>query len=213
MSSSGMVSPLSVDVERQVQQGPAGEAPSSKRRAFGLGFLSGGLACACIAAVAFANTGGGGHAQYLGKFTPGLLPPQARAPATARRSSVPLAALPGRRAPARGAPAQGVVPDKSNYKGNGEYLDAAGVAALPKASGDPARPGWNMGGDAMFFGEGMLKDQLVPEWEQSLEYTNWGSPLPTASGATVQAYQASKERAKLEELESKSRYPYDFGPK
>ena len=50
----------------------------------------------------------------------------------------------------------------------------------------------------------------VGEWENSLEFDNWGNPLPTASAATVAAWKAAKNEEKMQELDNKSTYPYDL---
>jgi len=44
---------------------------------------------------------------------------------------------------------------------------------------------------------------------ESSEFDVWGTPLPTASAATVAAWKASKTDAKMKELENKSTFPYD----
>ena len=50
----------------------------------------------------------------------------------------------------------------------------------------------------------------VGEWENSLEFDNWGNPLPTASASTVAAWKAAKNDEKMQELDNKSTYPYDL---
>jgi hypothetical protein len=44
----------------------------------------------------------------------------------------------------------------------GKYLGDAAVKALPKAQQPSLMPGYNVFGDGMFFGEGMLKETLAP---------------------------------------------------
>ena len=79
------------------------------------------------------------------------------------------------------------------------------MKALPKAQQSSLMPGYNVFGDGMFFGEGLLKGDMIESWKPSIEFDNWGNPLPTASAATVQAWKASKKAEKLEELETVSR--------
>lgn len=98
----------------------------------------------------------------------------------------------------------------ATYNGNGKYLAPAAVEALPKPKASSLMPGYNVFGDGMFFGEDMLKNQMVGEWENSLEFDNWGNPLPTASAATVAAWKAAKNEEKMQELDNKSTYPYDL---
>lgn len=98
----------------------------------------------------------------------------------------------------------------ANYNGNGKYLGDAAMKALPKAQTSSLMPGYNVFGDGMFFGEGMLKGEMVESWSSSLEFDNWGNPLPTASAATVAAWKASKSAEKQQELSNKSTYPYDL---
>ena len=52
----------------------------------------------------------------------------------------------------------------SRYNGNGKFLDDAAVAALPKPESESLMPGYNVFGDAMFFGEGMLKGEMLESW-------------------------------------------------
>ena len=49
----------------------------------------------------------------------------------------------------------------------------------------------------------------LQEWKPSIEFDNWGNPLPTASQATVNAWKAAKDAAKQEELSNRSTFPYD----
>merc|ERR1719199_1164572 len=94
----------------------------------------------------------------------------------------------------------------SRYNGNGKFLDDAAVAALPKPESESLMPGYNVFGDAMFFGEGMLKGEMLDSWGE-LELDNWGNPLPNASEATIQKVNQAKVEAKMKELENKSTYP------
>ena len=50
---------------------------------------------------------------------------------------------------------------------------------------------------------------VLQGWKGSLEFDNWGTPLPTASQATVNAWKAAKKAAKEEELSNRSTFPYD----
>lgn len=97
----------------------------------------------------------------------------------------------------------------ATYNGNGKYLGPQAQAALPKPSQSSLMPGYNVFGDGFFFGEELLKEQLVEEWKPSIEFDNWGNPLPTASQATVNAWKAAKDAAKQEELSNRSTFPYD----
>jgi len=97
----------------------------------------------------------------------------------------------------------------ATYNGVGTYLGDAGINALPKAKEQSLMPGYNVFGDGMFFGEGMLKGDMLEAWSDSLEYDNWGTPLPTASAATVAAWKAGKNDLKMKELDNKSTFPYD----
>lgn len=47
------------------------------------------------------------------------------------------------------------------------------------------------------------------DWKESLEFDNWGNPLPTASQATVSAWKAAKQAEKEQEVSKGSTYPYD----
>jgi len=94
----------------------------------------------------------------------------------------------------------------SRYNGNGKFLDDAAVAALPKPESESLMPGYNVFGDAMFFGEGMLKGEMLESWGE-LELDNWGNPLPNASEATKAYVAKTKEEMKAKELSNKSTYP------
>jgi len=37
----------------------------------------------------------------------------------------------------------------------------------------------------MFFGEGMLKGEMLESWADDQQYDNWGTPLPTASAVCM----------------------------
>ena len=50
---------------------------------------------------------------------------------------------------------------------------------------------------------------VLQQWKPSIEFDNWGNPLPTASQATINAWKAAKQQAKMEELNSRSTFPYD----
>jgi len=106
---------------------------------------------------------------------------------------------------ARGAPPGSSL---ATYNGSGKYLNDAAIDALPKAQQNSLMPGYNVFGDGMFFGEGMLKGEMLEAFEaDGYEYDNWGTPLPTASEATKAAYAAGKQEAKLKELSNKSTFP------
>mmetsp|Transcript_59226 Transcript_59226/g.140873 ORF Transcript_59226/g.140873 Transcript_59226/m.140873 type:complete len:174 (+) Transcript_59226:72-593(+) len=96
---------------------------------------------------------------------------------------------------------------------------AASKAALPgkgqvgygKGRGLPeAREEYNFPGMNLLFGEGMLKNIMIPEWEDSMQVNEWGTPLPGASQATFDAYAAKKAEIKAKELANKSTYPDKF---
>jgi len=98
----------------------------------------------------------------------------------------------------------------ATYNGNGKYLTDEAVAALPKPEQGSLMPGYNVFGDGMFFGEGLLKGALVEQWQQEgIELDNWGNPLPTASEATKAMVAQAKAEAKAKELSNKSTFPYD----
>jgi hypothetical protein len=99
--------------------------------------------------------------------------------------------------PAPAAPAAPARGDASKYEG----------AGLPTSSVDPLIPGANVFGDAMWFGEGFIKND---DFAAGSEYDNWGKPLPTASEATKAAWAAAKQEAKLKEISNKSTFPYDI---
>ena len=50
---------------------------------------------------------------------------------------------------------------------------------------------------------------MEQEWKDSIEFDNWGNPLPTASQATINAWKEAKKADKLKELENTSTFPYD----
>ena len=54
----------------------------------------------------------------------------------------------------------------------------------------------------------ILNGRHQQEWQESLEFDNWGNPLPTASAATVAAWKASKKDDKMKELSNTATYPY-----
>jgi len=74
-----------------------------------------------------------------------------RAP-TAGRSSAPVPAFGGSKS------SSGTI---ATYNGSGNYLGDAAIKALPKANQQSLMPGYNIFGDGMFFGEGMLKGSMV----------------------------------------------------
>jgi len=110
---------------------------------------------------------------------------------------------------ARGAAAGPAGASLATYNGSGKYLNKEAIAALPKQQQSSLMPGYNVFGDGMFFGEGMLKGEMLESWANDQQYDNWGTPLPTASEATKAAYAAGKTAAKMKELENTSTYPYD----
>ena len=88
-------------------------------------------------------------------------------PVRGRQGSVPRGRQASAAAPARSAAGPAVGGSKmdsgslATYNGNGKYLAPAAVEALPKPKASSLMPGYNVFGDGMFFGEDMLKNQMV----------------------------------------------------
>jgi hypothetical protein len=98
----------------------------------------------------------------------------------------------------------------ATYNGNGKYLSDTAVQALPKPQEGSLMPGYNVFGDGFFFGEGLLKGEMLEQWQQEgIELDNWGNPLPNASEATRALVAKAKAEAKAKELGNKSTFPYD----
>ena len=88
-------------------------------------------------------------------------------PVRGRQASVPRGRQASAPAPARSAAGPALGGSKmdsgslATYNGNGKYLAPAAVEALPKPKASSLMPGYNVFGDGMFFGEDMLKNQMV----------------------------------------------------